>query len=112
MDYHQFRNISHNSIQKKVYKIVLNAFMSYWDSCTCHFNCFSDTARNEMTTLGGEYREKCYNFVSEYDEESSTLQSDGKSVASMLTTFCWYNFYHLPIHQFETTSLYYICEMC
>lgn len=37
-----------------------------------------------MGTLGGEYRDRCYNFVSEYDEESSTLQSDGRSIASKL----------------------------
>lgn len=45
---------------------------------------FADAARAEMGTLGGEYRDRCYNFVSEYDEESSTLQSDGRSIASKL----------------------------
>lgn len=49
-----------------------------------HYFLSADAARAEMGTLGGEYRDRCYNFVSEYDEESSTLQSDGRSIASKL----------------------------
>jgi hypothetical protein len=72
---------------------------------------FPDAARNEMTNLGGEYREKCYNFVSEYDEESSTLQSDGKSVASKPITF-YYDLHLLHIHSFQMALLYYSSKMC
>lgn len=50
-----------------------------WKLC----DLLTDAARAEMGTLGGEYRDRCYNFVSEYDEESSTLQSDGRSIARL-----------------------------
>ncbi|KAK3092071.1 hypothetical protein FSP39_024910 [Pinctada imbricata] len=49
-----------------------------WRLC----DTLSDSARSQMSAQGVT-RDECYNFVSEYDEESTTLEEDGKSIARL-----------------------------
>ncbi|XP_022312861.2 uncharacterized protein LOC111117919 [Crassostrea virginica] len=61
-----------------------NYFLYYqyggpWKLC----DLLTDSARETIASLEAQSRDRCYNFVSEYDEESSTLQSDGKSIARL-----------------------------
>ncbi|XP_061191134.1 uncharacterized protein LOC133199343 [Saccostrea echinata] len=69
----------YHNINTDTYSFMYYQYGGPWKLC----DLLTDDARAKITTLGGEYRDRCYNFVSEYDEESSTLQSDGKSIARL-----------------------------
>ncbi|XP_069123515.1 uncharacterized protein [Argopecten irradians] len=57
---------------------LYNTYSGVWRVC----DTLSDAARSELAALG-RTKNECYNFVSEYDEESSSLPENGKSIARL-----------------------------